>query len=140
MTIVDIMAIGTFDVHVSSATERRVDPSDGRAYTQDQFRAVYEGDDEWDAAAPAPRVLRCRYVVWAAGEFQYPRESPEALPGAELCMHNSRVRSWADLVCFNHDLNCCCGFCPVPTQPHPCNQKQRSGEADFVCAWRIAHH
>jgi hypothetical protein len=34
-------------------------------------------------------------VVWAAGEFQYPRETPGAVVGAELCQHNSRVRSWA---------------------------------------------
>jgi len=41
-------------------------------------------------------TLRARYVVWAAGEFQYPRESC-CVAGAELCMHNSRVRSWASL-------------------------------------------
>ena len=44
----------------------------------------------------APReTLRARFVVWAAGEFQYPREGSATIPGAELCMHNSRVRSWA---------------------------------------------
>ena len=36
-------------------------------------------------------------MVWAAGEFQYPRETPGAVVGAELCQHNSRVRSWAKL-------------------------------------------
>eukprot|EP00966_Prymnesium_polylepis_P201946 4678784-Prymnesium_polylepis.1 len=41
--------------------------------------------------------MRARYVVWAAGEFQYPKESPGALVGTELCLHNSRVRSWAKL-------------------------------------------
>jgi putative flavoprotein involved in K+ transport len=39
--------------------------------------------------------FHCRYLVWAAGEFQYPRVSP--FPGAELCLHNSIVRSWSDL-------------------------------------------
>ena len=43
------------------------------------------------------RTLRAKYVVWAAGEFQYPRESSDAMAGAELCVHNSRVRSWAKL-------------------------------------------
>lgn len=65
-----------------------------------------------------------RYIVWAAGEFQYPRdkevvttesvskehdgnekensqESADSdgsiFPGVELCIHNSRVRSWAKL-------------------------------------------
>lgn len=62
-----------------------------------------------------------RYIVWAAGEFQHPRgkgkpqisttskgydgsakdekssESSLKFPGAELCLHNSSVRSWAKL-------------------------------------------
>ena len=45
----------------------------------------------------AEETLRARFVVWAAGEFQYPRETSEKIPGAELCVHNSRVRSWASL-------------------------------------------
>ena len=49
--------------------------------------------------ADATETLTTRYVVWAAGEFQYPAEteSSGAVEGAELCLHNSRVRSWADL-------------------------------------------
>lgn len=43
----------------------------------------------------ATEKLHARYVVWAAGEFQYPAE--KSLAGAELCMHNSQVRSWARL-------------------------------------------
>jgi thioredoxin reductase len=39
-------------------------------------------------------VLQCRFVIWAAGEFQYPKRSG-AIPGAELCCHNTTVRSWA---------------------------------------------
>jgi len=42
--------------------------------------------------------LTARYVVWAAGEFQYPADPAEnSVVGAELCMHNSSVRSWAKL-------------------------------------------
>jgi len=42
--------------------------------------------------------LRSRFVVWAAGEFQYPRAMTEPLfPGSDLCRHNSSVRSWSDL-------------------------------------------
>jgi thioredoxin reductase len=40
-------------------------------------------------------AMRSRFVVWAAGEFQYPRLHPFA--GAEHCLHNSQVRSWAEL-------------------------------------------
>ncbi|MEM9138180.1 MAG: NAD(P)/FAD-dependent oxidoreductase [Cyanobacteria bacterium P01_F01_bin.42] len=39
--------------------------------------------------------LTTQFVIWAAGEDQYPRTSP--FPGAEHCLHNSHVRSWADL-------------------------------------------
>ena len=70
-------------------------------------------------------TLTARYIVWAAGEFQYPqapRTTSTLAPtttattmtaeeeekkqedttstdtnGEELCMHNSQVRSWADL-------------------------------------------
>ena len=41
--------------------------------------------------------LTARYVVWAAGEYQYPREGACKIDGTALCMHNSRVRSWASL-------------------------------------------
>lgn len=37
--------------------------------------------------------LRGRFVVWAAGEFQYPDLEP--FPGAELCRHSAGVASWA---------------------------------------------
>ena len=39
--------------------------------------------------------VRARFVVWAAGEMQYPRTN--SFDGAELCLHNSNVRSWDDL-------------------------------------------
>merc|ERR1711871_1935158 len=34
-----------------------------------------------------------RYVLWAGGEFQYPKR-PSKLHGAELGVHSSTVRSW----------------------------------------------
>ncbi len=37
---------------------------------------------------------RCRFVIWAAGEFQYPRLV--TFPGAELGIHNAAVSSWTD--------------------------------------------
>ncbi|MEO0014236.1 MAG: hypothetical protein RLZZ535_2625 [Cyanobacteriota bacterium] len=39
--------------------------------------------------------LRSQFVIWGAGEFQYPHLNP--FPGAKLCTHNSQVRSWANL-------------------------------------------
>ena len=47
--------------------------------------------------AAKPTLLRSRYVIWAAGEFQYPRASAPLFTGSELCRHNSSVRSWAEL-------------------------------------------
>mmetsp|Transcript_54395 Transcript_54395/g.123000 ORF Transcript_54395/g.123000 Transcript_54395/m.123000 type:complete len:585 (+) Transcript_54395:126-1880(+) len=52
------------------------------------------------AATVAPTLLQSRFVIWAAGEFQYPSAdaapSPP-FPGSELCQHNSRIRSWGEL-------------------------------------------
>ena len=49
----------------------------------------------------ATSSLTARYVIWAAGEFQYPRNAKSSdeggLVGAEHCLHNSQVRSWAKL-------------------------------------------
>lgn len=39
--------------------------------------------------------LRSQFVIWAAGEYQYPRTQP--FPGAEHCLHNSQVPSWTEL-------------------------------------------
>ena len=39
--------------------------------------------------------LRSQFVIWAAGEFQHPNLNP--FPGAELCIHNSQIRSWREL-------------------------------------------
>ena len=51
-----------------------------------------------DGAQSETQTLRARYVVWAAGEFQYPKEDAGCgVDGAELCVHNSRVSSWASL-------------------------------------------
>ncbi len=39
--------------------------------------------------------VHAQFVVWAAGEFQYPRLN--GFPGAELGLHNAQVRSWQSL-------------------------------------------
>jgi cation diffusion facilitator CzcD-associated flavoprotein CzcO len=39
--------------------------------------------------------VHSRFVIWAAGEFQYPHRN--GFSGAELCIHNSQVRSWAQV-------------------------------------------
>ncbi|MGR9049717.1 NAD(P)/FAD-dependent oxidoreductase [Halobacillus faecis] len=39
--------------------------------------------------------LSSKYVVWAAGEYQYP--DTKVFPGAELCIHNSHVHAWREM-------------------------------------------
>lgn len=39
--------------------------------------------------------IHSRFVIWAAGEFQYPYLDP--FPGAELCSHNSQITDWQEL-------------------------------------------
>ena len=38
------------------------------------------------------KLIESRFLIWAAGEFQYPNTN--SVLGAELCLHNSRVKSW----------------------------------------------
>ena len=49
-----------------------------------------------EATRKLPPKIRAKFCIWAAGEFQYPRT--DGFPGAgEHCVHNSSIRSWADL-------------------------------------------
>ena len=43
-----------------------------------------------DEAVPT-ETLRAKYVVWAAGEFQYPRKDSDSFPGAAHCVHLSLI-------------------------------------------------
>ncbi len=52
-----------------------------------------EGSFEIHVAEGDPIVSR--FVIWAAGEFQYPNMN--TFPGAELCLHNSQVDSWKNV-------------------------------------------
>lgn len=40
-------------------------------------------------------TLRCRNVIWAAGEFQYPQQG--GFPGARLCRHTATIASYDEL-------------------------------------------
>lgn len=39
--------------------------------------------------------IQSRFVIWAAGEFQYPQSA--SFPGANLCKHNSQVTTWREV-------------------------------------------
>lgn len=40
-------------------------------------------------------TMRSRFVIWAAGEFQYPRL--DGFPGVEYAIHNSLIRQWREV-------------------------------------------
>ncbi|MFQ3684895.1 NAD(P)/FAD-dependent oxidoreductase [Roseiflexus sp.] len=52
------------------------------------------GDDGFRLHTTSDRI-ESRFVVWAAGEFQYPNVRP--FPGAEYCLHTSTIDSWRDV-------------------------------------------
>ncbi|MCC9655193.1 NAD(P)/FAD-dependent oxidoreductase [Rhodopirellula halodulae] len=43
----------------------------------------------------AEETLRAKHVIWAAGEFQYPRL--HSFPGSELCRHTATITAYEDL-------------------------------------------
>lgn len=43
----------------------------------------------------ASETLRAKHVIWAAGEFQYPRLN--SFPGSEYCIHTATIPSYEDL-------------------------------------------
>jgi thioredoxin reductase len=62
----------------------------------DNVKSSFAVDVKPTAGGPL-ETLKSRYVIWAAGEFQYPNSSaevPEMFPGSSLCRHNSTVDSW----------------------------------------------
>ena len=99
-------------LHTSPAYSVGVEHPTGREYAR-YLRKVAEnfelpivtGVDVLSVATRAPRKgflvktsrgdVRARFVVWAAGEMQYPRTN--SFHGAEVCLHNSKVISWEDL-------------------------------------------
>ena len=108
---------GTLDLnavclYTSPAYSVGVEHPTGREYARylrgvaDNFDLpVVPGVDVLSVATRAPRKgflvktsrgdVRARFVVWAAGEMQYPRTN--GIRGGELCLHNSKVISWDDL-------------------------------------------
>jgi putative flavoprotein involved in K+ transport len=51
--------------------------------------------DDGCALQTSQGELATRFVVWAAGEFQYPRR--DGFDGASLCVHNAAIQSWPAL-------------------------------------------
>ena len=84
-------------LNVRTQTEVTSVKAEGKEGGPPRFSVGVRSTLSSDGQPAATETLTARYVVWAAGEFQYPRECPTAVAGSELCLHNSRVRSWASL-------------------------------------------
>lgn len=63
-------------------------------WTRTDVRALRPEDGGFVLETSAGSI-RSAFVVWAAGEFQYPHLQPFA--GAEHCLHSSSVRAWRDV-------------------------------------------
>ena len=60
-----------------------------------EVRALDRDDDGSYALTTGRGTVQARYVIWAAGEFQYPEQNPFA--GADICLHNAAVGAWREL-------------------------------------------
>lgn len=58
---------------------------DGIKYSNKWFNVKINGTE----------LIKSRFLIWAAGEFQYPNVN--SFDGSELCLHNSQVPSWENL-------------------------------------------
>ncbi|MEM9484643.1 MAG: NAD(P)/FAD-dependent oxidoreductase [Cyanobacteria bacterium P01_F01_bin.116] len=71
----------------------------------DHFELPIQTEVDVQSVAPLPQggftlhtssgKMSTQFVIWAAGEYQYPKLNP--FPGAEHCIHNTQIRSWTDL-------------------------------------------
>ena len=53
---------------------------------------VTKGQEGFKIEIENGRYIQSRFLIWAGGEFQYPRTN--TFSGSELCLHNSRIQSW----------------------------------------------
>jgi thioredoxin reductase len=56
--------------------------------------SVSKTDDGFYLLHTKDEIYRTKYLVWAAGEFQYPKTN--SFEGSEFCIHNSQVKDWRD--------------------------------------------
>jgi hypothetical protein len=82
------------------ALERRIDESDGMAYTYEEFIEEYGGDAEWNAAPPAPPpppAVQAAVAVQspAAAEKQKAAAQPQAKPSQKKSAPNGNTKKKA---------------------------------------------
>ena len=77
-------------------------------------------------------TLRCKHLIWAAGEFQYPTKL--GFEGADLCRHTATVSSYSDLE--GDDFVIIGGYeSGVDAAFHLASQDKRARLLDSGCPW-----
>lgn len=77
-----------FELPVQTGIDVRSLKKEGRTFYLSVSRSA-------QGATAEDGELRSKFVIWAAGEFQYPRT--QLFAGSELCRHNATVDSWQTL-------------------------------------------
>jgi putative flavoprotein involved in K+ transport len=57
---------------------------------------VYKDSEDFFVLITLEGELRCRHLVWATGEFQFP--NIPSWTGASIGIHNSRIGNWSDYI------------------------------------------
>lgn len=60
-----------------------------------EITSVWENEDGGFFLETIDGILETDFLIWAAGEFQYPRR--DAFPGAEHCQHNATIASYREI-------------------------------------------
>ena len=91
------------ETDVTAVTPVRRCHDDHRRHGQDSDGFEVSVTQSPGANQKLPPKIRAKFVIWAAGEFQYPRK--DGFPGASThCVHNSRVKSWGALSESSDDM------------------------------------
>lgn len=66
-----------------------------RIQTKTRIVKVQKRDNgDFELVSNHSDIIRCRFLIWACGEFNSPKM--DTFIGADLCIHNSQVKSWDD--------------------------------------------
>ncbi|MEM0970510.1 MAG: NAD(P)/FAD-dependent oxidoreductase [Verrucomicrobiota bacterium] len=68
--------------------------------TEIEIKGV-ERTGEWLTVESSAEPFRARHVIWAAGEFFFPRFD---IRGSEFCQHNTTVTDWSELPGLEHAI------------------------------------
>lgn len=101
-------------------------------YTRTDVLSVTTNDGNFDVRI-AEGTIRARHVIWAAGEFQYPRL--DGVPGAEHCIHTATIDRYEDVE--GDDIVVIGGYeSGIDAAYHLAAEGKRIRLLDRECPWR----